>query len=71
MSDVISNADQKLTRIGAAKYLGVSPSFLAVDVVNRRHGIPFIKIGRRCVYSRKMLDAYIAAHTVGNNPATK
>jgi excisionase family DNA binding protein len=60
--------DRKMTRDQAAEYLGVSASFLAVDAVTRRHAVPYIKVGRRVVYSKGMLDAWMAARVV-NPPA--
>ncbi len=51
--------DERMDRLAAAKYLGVSVALLAADVITQRHKIPFIKIGRRCVYSRSQLDAWM------------
>ena len=60
--------DRKMTRVQAAEYLGVSASFLAVDAVTRRHAIPYVKVGRRVVYSKGMLDVWLAARVV-NRPS--
>ena len=60
--------NQKMTRMDAARYLGVSLSFLAADAVNRRHAVPFLKVGRRVVYVKELLDAWMAARVV-NAPA--
>ncbi len=60
----------KMNRQQAADYLGVSPGFLANDVWTQRHKVPFQKIGRRCIYPRQMLDAWLATRTV-NAPSGK
>ena len=60
--------DRKMNRVQAAEYLGVSASFLSLDAVTRRHAVPYVKVGRRVVYSQRMLDAWIAARVV-NPPA--
>ena len=60
--------ERKMTRAQAAEYLGVSAALLAQDVVTRRHAVPYVKVGRRVVYSKGMLDAWMAARVV-NLPA--
>ena len=59
--------DLMMTREQAAKYLGVSVSFLAADAVTRRHGVPFYKIGSRVVYSQVKVDAWLAARAIAGN----
>ena len=51
----------------AAEYLGgaTSPGVLANDRVTRRWSIPYIKIGRKVLYARADLDAFLDAHRVG------
>jgi hypothetical protein len=53
-----------MSRAEAAKFLGVSVAFLAVDAVNNRHRVPYFKIGRRCVYDRQKLEAWLANRAV-------
>src|SRR5579862_8374274 len=55
-----------MSRPEAARFLGVSTAHLAVDVVTHRHSFPFYRIGRRCLYSRRALTAYLAAHEVNS-----
>jgi hypothetical protein len=48
---------------GAAEYLGVSVGLVRQDVVTKRHGFPFVKIGRRVVYPADLLRQFRDAHT--------
>jgi hypothetical protein len=57
-----------MDRVTAAKYLGLSTSSLSADVCTRRLAIPRIQAGRRCVYDRQQLDAWMQARVV-NAPA--
>lgn len=59
----------RMTRAQAADYLGLSEATLAADAVTRRHRIPFAKVGRRCIYTRELLDQWLAKRTV-NAPST-
>ena len=54
----------RMDRATAAKYLGISSSSLSADVVTERLRIPRIQAGRRCVYDRAMLDAWLQARTI-------
>jgi excisionase family DNA binding protein len=54
----------RLSRKEAARYLGLSVATLAADVVTRRHGIPYQKLGRRVLYLRRQLDEWAAGHAV-------
>jgi hypothetical protein len=65
----IENNNDRLDRAAAAKFLGVSVAFLAADVITGRHKIPFCKVGRRCVYLRSQLDAWMSSRMV-NTPAS-
>lgn len=56
------------TREAAAK-LGVSEQFLAADRCTRRHGIPFVCIGRTRKYRDLDLDRFIASNLVGAEAA--
>jgi excisionase family DNA binding protein len=53
-----------MDRKQAAEYLGVSCATLAQDVTTHRHRFPVAKVGRRCVYSRELLDRWLATRTV-------
>jgi hypothetical protein len=50
-----------LSRRDAAQYLGLSPSFLAKAAISGK-GPEFLKIGRRVLYDRELLDAFAADH---------
>jgi len=65
MSEQTSNA---LSRPDAAGYIGVSPHTLATWAT-RGGGPPFCRVGRRCVYLRGDLDAFLAAHRVTSTAA--
>ena len=58
----------RMSRAEAAQYLGLSTSSLSADVVTRRLQIPRIQAGRRCIYDRVQLDAWMQARVV-NAPA--
>jgi hypothetical protein len=65
----MENVPDKMNREEAARYLGVSMSLLAQDIITRRHKFPHVKIGRRVIYLRSALDRFLAAHTVGTTTA--
>lgn len=44
----------------AAAYLRVSVDLLNKDRMTKLHGIPFLRIGRRILYDRVSLDAWLA-----------
>ena len=48
-----------LTVEQAAGYLGCSRNFLDRDRVERRHGIPFSRLGRHIRYRISELDAFL------------
>lgn len=54
-----------LSTEAAAVYLGVSPSTLCNDRVTRSLNIPFTRLGRRVLYDRQELDAYLLARMEG------
>lgn len=62
--------DPRLSRIEAAAYLGVSVAFLGADVCTGRHKVPYLKIGRRCVYLKSGLDRWLGGHEV-NAPSAE
>ena len=55
---------ERKSRPEAASYLGVSIEFLEVDVVNKRHKIPYIKIGSKVFYLKSDLDNWILSRKV-------
>jgi excisionase family DNA binding protein len=54
-----------LNRDEAANYLNQKTNTLAVWACNKRYDLPYIKIGRRVLYKKSDLDAFIAANRVG------
>ncbi len=55
---------ERMNREQAAEYLGLSVPTLCQDVVTHRLKLPYAKLGRRVVYTRSQLDAWLAAKTV-------
>lgn len=56
---------ERLTREEAAEYLGLdSPRTLANWAWSGRHGIPYVRIGRKIFYRKSDLDAFIDRQTV-------
>ena len=51
-----------LNRRQAAKYLNLAEQTLAAWASNKRVALPYSRLGRRVVYRRQDLDAYLAAH---------
>lgn len=45
----------------AAKYIGLSEDFLNKDRSTKLHGVPFLRLGRRVLYDRVVLDAWLAS----------
>ena len=56
-----------MTRAEAAKFLGVSESFLGVDVVNKRHRIPYYHIGLGCVFTMRMLREWMSRRVINSH----
>lgn len=54
-----SNHTKKLTRSEAADHLGVNPQTLANWAHTGRVKIPFYKVGRKVIYFKADLDAYL------------
>lgn len=50
---------KKLTRSEAAEHLGVNPQTLANWAHTGRVKIPFHKVGRKVIYFKSDLDAYL------------
>ena len=58
----LTTVDEALDTSAAARFVGVSPSYLCkLRVLG--NGPEFHKLGRRCVYRRVALEAYLAAHS--------
>ena len=60
----------------ASAYIGMSASFLQKDRMNgtlqgRNPGPPYAKLGKRVVYFREDLDAWLNSHLItrNNNPS--
>lgn len=53
-----------LNREKAAEYLGISPDTLSYWKSMKKKDIPTVKLGKRCLYRRVDLDAFIQAHIV-------
>lgn len=69
-NDSLSSPDAEkagplLSRTSAARYLGLSPQTLAQWACNKKVLLPYLKIGRRVMYRRADLDAFIAANVQG------
>lgn len=60
----VNFAGDKFTRPEAASYIGVKPGFLEQDATTKRHGIPYIKVGRKTIYLKSDLDSWLRAHRV-------
>ncbi|WP_028536213.1 helix-turn-helix domain-containing protein [Paludibacterium yongneupense] len=54
-----------LTRKDAAAYLGLSVYTLNEWACTGRHALKFYRIGRKAMYKRSDLDAFITARGVG------
>ena len=52
------------TRREAAAYLRVAEQTLALWASNKRYNLPFVKVGRRCLYRQADLDAWLESRTV-------
>lgn len=58
------DADRLLTRVEAAKYLGISPITLANWVSTKRQVVPCVKIGRLVRYRLSDLEAFVESRRV-------
>lgn len=56
-----------LNRCEAADYLRIKKETLAVWACNKRHPLPYIKVGRRVLYRQSDLDAFIESNVVGGH----
>jgi excisionase family DNA binding protein len=57
--------DPYLDRRAAAEYLSVKEGTLAAWASNKRVALPYAKLGRRVVYRKSDLDAFVAANLEG------
>lgn len=62
-----SAASRWMNTKDAAAYLNISPSTLNNDRVTRLLGLPFSRVGRRILYDRRELDAYLLARMEGGS----
>lgn len=60
-----ANVDPRYSRAEAAKYLGISIHTLHSWGSSGQQGLRFYRVGRRCVYLKSDLDAYLAANAAG------
>ena len=60
-------APRWLSTKAAAAYLGLAVSTLNNDRVTRLLGLPFSRMGRRVLYDRLELDAYLLARMEGGS----
>ena len=65
-NEIMKNA---LTETESAVYVGMSRSFLAISRMEgnrdgRTPGPPYVKVGRRVLYLKADLDAWLAEHRV-------
>jgi hypothetical protein len=56
-----------LRELDAAKYIGLTRSFLRAARVGRCVGPDYIRVGRAVLYHRADLDAFLAARRVGGD----
>jgi excisionase family DNA binding protein len=57
----VTENDRYLTRQDACAYLGVSKDTL--DRLTRRDHLPIVRVGKRVVISKRVLDEWIERHT--------
>lgn len=55
-----SSDNRYLTVKEAAGYLRSSKAFLDKDRLSKLHGVPFLRLGRRVLYDKLALDAWLA-----------
>lgn len=59
-----SNDERMMTRVEAAKYLGLRPATLEAWASRGTVGLPFSKLGRAVRYRKRDLDQFIEARKV-------
>ena len=55
----------RISRVEAARYIGLAPSTLARWAVEGRYSLPYYRIGNRTLYEVRDLDELLARHRVG------
>ena len=65
--NTVTDVRRWLSTREAAQYLGLAPSTLANDRCARLLNLPFSRIGRRVVYDKQQLDAYLLARMEGGS----
>lgn len=58
-----------LSRIEAAKFLGVRPQTLAVWATTHRYALPYVRVGRLVKYRLADLEAFIADNLISTDSA--
>jgi excisionase family DNA binding protein len=58
-----------LTKAEALKYLRISNRTLYL--LMKRHEFPYIKLGKRVLFRRTEIDAYLESKTIGKDGAKK
>ncbi len=58
--------EKLLTPIETAEILGLSTTTLAVWRCHGTHDLPYIKVGRKVMYSPEAVERFIRDRTVGN-----
>lgn len=56
--------DEKYDTDEAASYVGVEPHTLETWRSNKRYHIPYLKVGRKVLYLKSDLDAWLASRRV-------
>ena len=59
-----SGSTDLLTRSEAAAILGLRPQTLATWAATGRYGLKYIRTGRRAMYSRAQIEAWIKSRTI-------
>ncbi|BBF56665.1 helix-turn-helix domain-containing protein [Escherichia coli] len=60
-TSILSEQHEKMNREDAAAYIGVEAQTLANWASTGKVRIPFLKIGRKVIYLKSDLDAYLAS----------
>ena len=64
MSAAIFDMTRLISRDEAAAILGIRPHTLACWASNGRYGLSYVRIGRRAMYRRQDIEAFITANLV-------
>jgi excisionase family DNA binding protein len=63
MPDTLANPNELLNREQTAELIGVAASTLDQWRCYRRHGLPFIRVGRLIRYKRSQIEAWLKSRT--------